>query len=111
MNTPTEDEFYEKYHPLLNHFFNSEDGCGWAGCAYETYGEELDYILSFANNPALQKNVWTIVEGDSGGFVICAGYHIVNRWCYLITDEPWEDEGEYYVCEDLCENEEEGEDE
>lgn len=91
------DDFYEKYTPLLNHFYNDENGCSWSGCMLETYGQELDYVLSFANNPALKRNLWTIVEGDDGQACICADYHLVNRMGYLITDEPWEDDGEVYV--------------
>lgn len=104
---PTDDDFYNKYTPLLNHFFNDEEACSWSGCMYETYDEELAYVLSFATNEALCRNVWTIIEGDDSSIVICAGYHVVNRMGYLITDEPWDDEGEFYVCEDLCELEEE----
>ena len=91
------DNFYEKYHPLPNHFYTNPEDCPWDGCMLETYDREIEYVLSFANNPALQRNLWTIVEGDDGQVCICAGYHLVNRMGYLITDEPWGDEGECYV--------------
>lgn len=33
--------------------------------------------------------VWTIVEGDSGDLYASAGYHLVNRLGYIITEVPW----------------------
>lgn len=94
------DNFYEKYTPLLNPFYHDENACSWGGCMLEVYGKELEYVLSFANNPALRKNVWTILEGDFNITCVCADYHLVNRMGYLITDQPWEDEGEAYEDED-----------
>lgn len=95
----TEELFYEKYTPFLNHFYNDEESCGWSGCLYETFSQELDYIHMMAQDPVLSKRVWTILESDSDDnvFVIQAGYHYVNRYGYLITAEPWEDEEEWYT--------------
>lgn len=61
---------------------------------YETYGEELDYINSFFKDRNLflhQRQIWTIVEaGDE--LVIQAGYWLVNRMGYIVTEVPWETE-------------------
>ena len=97
----TEELFYEEYTPFLNHFYNDEEGCGWSGCLYETYGQELDYIHVMAQDPVLSKRVWTIFESelDDNVFIIQAGYHYVNRYGYIITAEPWEDEEEFYICD------------
>lgn len=96
----TLDDFYEKYTPLLNPFYEDEDACSWNGCMLETYGQEIDYVLKFANNPALKNNLWTIVEGDNGEMIISADCHLVNRVGYLITNEPWDNADECYVDDD-----------
>lgn len=97
----TEELFYEKYTPFLNHFYNDEDGCTWNGEMYETFGQELEYVEMVAKDPVLRKMLWTILESDSDEnvFIIQAGYHYVNRYGYLITAEPWEDEEEFYICD------------
>ena len=84
----TEDEFFEKYKPVANHL--AEDA-GWGGVMFETYGEELDYVLSIANSED-SRRVWTIVDGDNGQTVIGDGYHLVNRIGYIITEKPCEDD-------------------
>lgn len=35
------------------------------------------------------EHVWTIVEGDSGDLYASAGYHVVNRLGYIVTEMPW----------------------
>lgn len=104
MENLTEDQFYEKYNPKLNHFFNDEDATSFGGCMYETYGKEVEHVLSVARNPETANTVWTIIDGDDESLWIVAGYHLVNRMGYLITEEPWQDEFEQYICEYLKQN-------
>lgn len=100
----TEEKFYEKYIPQINHIVRAEtdksvadeDICSWSGCMYETYGEELDYIVEEAN--ANKNNVWTIIEED-GKMYILSGYHVVNRLGYLITETPYETEDNINIVE------------
>ena len=75
-----------------------DDMCSFGGCMYETFSPEIDYIYELLTNKK-NKNIWTIVDGDDGDLLIIAGFHIVNRFGYLITDEEWEDEYEQYVCD------------
>ena len=89
---PTEDEFYKKYELITNHI---DDNASWDGCAFETYGEELEYVKSMIDT----NRVWTVVETDNNWWII-AGYHHVNRLNYLITTEPWGDINEEYEVED-----------
>jgi len=43
------------------------------------------------------KNVWSVIEDEDGNLIASAGYHIVNRTYYLVTEEKWEDDmQEYY---------------
>jgi hypothetical protein len=96
----TEDDFYNKYKPTINHIERAKypkniedvDVCSFGGTMYETYGEELEFILSLANGGKL-KHVWTIVDGDNGEMIIQTGYWRVNRIGYIVTENPWEDEG------------------
>jgi hypothetical protein len=86
------EEWLEKYQPVDNHLdnnasFQDENG---NGIMFETFGEELQYVLSIANNEPNQ--VWTYVDGDDGTYVT-NGYHLVNRIGYFITAVPYDDEG------------------
>lgn len=92
-----EDTFFAEYKTIINHIVRAntpdsvEDGsiCSWSGCMYETYGPELQHILTLANHKKTQKKVWTIIEGDDDTTIISAGYHLVNRMGYLVTEKPW----------------------
>lgn len=77
------DEWLTKYQPIDNPISNTS---GWDGKMFETYGEELSFVLR--QNP---KNVWTWWDTEAGSEII-AGYHLVNRIGYFITKKEWEDE-------------------
>lgn len=75
----TEDEFYEKYNPVKNHLVPD---AAFDGFMFETYGKELEYIQSHKN----KQQIWTIIEVD-GNFYFVSGYHFVDRFGYLLTEE------------------------
>ena len=52
---------------------------------FETYGADLERIRQTDNH-----HVWTLVDCD-GKLFITAGYHLVNRMNYIITQKPWQD--------------------
>lgn len=52
---------------------------------FETYGEDLQQVIHTDNH-----YVWTLVDCD-GDLFITAGYHLVNRMNYIITQKPWQD--------------------
>jgi hypothetical protein len=60
------------------------------GAMFETYGADLDHVLSFANakSKRMRRMVWTLVEDDDGDAVIVEGYHLINRLGYFITAKP-----------------------
>lgn len=74
------DEFYEKFQPIQNHLV---DDAPEGGCMFETYGDELAFVLS--QDP---QNIWTIVEGENKMHYV-KGYHLVNRIGYLVMKNPW----------------------
>lgn len=81
-----------KYKPVLNHLdgnasFQDEQG---NGIMFETFGDELQYVLKIANSEP--NRVWTYVDGDEGTWVT-NGYHLVNRIGYFITAVPYDDKG------------------
>ena len=87
------DEWTEKYKPVINHI--SHDS-GWAnendeGTMFETYGDDLDYVIKTADSPYGANTVWTWVDGDKGTYII-NGYHLVNRIGYFITKVPFGNE-------------------
>jgi hypothetical protein len=99
----TEDNFSELFKPQQNHL---DDNPSWDGTMFETFGVELDYVLSFANDFNKQKRVWTLIEVD-GIMYISAGYHLVNRMGYFITEKPWETGLEEIEIEGFDEDEDE----
>lgn len=64
------------------------DGDFMSGRMFETYGEELDYVLSIANSEP--GRVWTWLDCD-GEMVVGSGYHLVNRVGYFITEKALPD--------------------
>ena len=107
----TEEQFDEMFTPQINHIERAkaentgvpdDSICSFNGCMYETYGEDIDYVLKMAE----ENRVVTIVEGededdedgelDEDGEIIThstwyysSGYHLVNRIGYLILDKPY----------------------
>jgi hypothetical protein len=82
VNTITDDRFYDEFKPVKNHLL--PNGAPFSDCMFETYGEELEYVRK--QKP---EHIWTIMDGDDGNLFIGAGYHLVNRIGYLITEKPW----------------------
>jgi hypothetical protein len=84
MKKLTEEEFDEHYTLMCNHL---DTNASFDGYCFETYGEELDYVLTKVK----ENRVITILEtdGDDDGINMCyaSGYHLVNRIGYLITEE------------------------
>lgn len=112
----TDDDFYMKYTVQYNHFAKKslengsfdarttiEDMAPYNGCMYETYGEELAYVLKVQKE--YPDRVWTIIDNNSGWTGICPGYHLVDRQGYLITDQscPEEDKDVEYTVYDTTE--------
>jgi len=85
----TEEEWYAEYKPMVNRIDDTggaafDDGEG--GTMFETYGNELAYVLSCT----ARDQVWTLHDGDNGGYFITSGYHLCNRVGYFITEKPVE---------------------
>lgn len=83
------EEFVHKYYPVKNHI---DDHASYNNCMFETFGEELAYIVSLSNNEESKKFVWTIIDSENEETWIIPGYHYVNRYGYLVTEKPWESE-------------------
>uniref|UniRef100_UPI00262F2674 hypothetical protein n=1 Tax=Flavobacterium sp. TaxID=239 RepID=UPI00262F2674 len=56
----TEDIFYDEFRPYKNPF--QPNGTSFGDVMFETFGEELGFVLSFANDLKRSQRVWTIVE-------------------------------------------------
>ena len=91
VKTLTEEQFDEQFTLIENHL---DDNASWSGAMFETYGEELDYVLMKGKKG---DNVWTIIEGDDDSMFIVSGVHLVNRIGYLITREEWTEETEVEI--------------
>lgn len=94
------DAWEAKYQPIKNPFAQQQEG-EFVEDKFETFGQELDYVLSIANTQP--KRVWTLVEGDDSNLYITSGYCLVNRLNYFITKNPFEGkfmEVPYYIFEE-----------
>ncbi len=89
----TLEEWEEKYKPIQNTVTNREEFNGWM---FETYEEDDAYIREYAQKNPL--NVWTVLTGTSErGDVIVQGLHYVDRYCYFITENPFDENDEVEV--------------
>ena len=64
----------------------ADESESWGGLLYETYGDDLAYVLSVAQKEP--RRVWTWVDAEGGSYII-NGYHLVNRIAYFITEVEW----------------------
>ena len=88
----TEDQFYERFNPIKNHI---DLNAAFDGCMFETYGKELDYIKGLIDDGG-KASVWTIEEVE-GKMYFVSGWHFVNRFGYIVTNEPVPENEEYEV--------------
>jgi hypothetical protein len=81
------DDWRDAYRPVSN---TLRTNAPFDGCMFETFGPELDAVT--AADPAC---VWTIVStDDDDGLYLLSGFHFVNRLGYLITERPWQGDGQ-----------------
>lgn len=95
MKTITESEFWAQYKPIKNHL---HEGQGFDDCLFETYGEDLSHVKE-----TLPDFIWTVIEGDEGMSIV-SGYHYVNRFGYLITEMPCDQDFIDVILEDLTDD-------
>ena len=81
INKLTIDEWDKNYKPITNKF---DKDASFNGVMFETYGKELDYVLTHKNN-----KIWTLIDTSEGDIAIINGYHLVNRIGYFITKSVW----------------------
>lgn len=79
MTEMTYEQWEETYNPILNPQHNDNN----ASIQFETYGEDLDFVLQQPTN-----NIWTELDGDDGVYLV-TGYHLTNRISYYVTEVPW----------------------
>jgi hypothetical protein len=94
------DDWEAKYRPINNPINHTS---GWNGKMFDTYGKELAYVLN--QKP---ENIWTWWDTDSGSEIV-AGYHLVNRIGYFITENSWSEPLESYDVEIREEDDDEDE--
>lgn len=92
-----ESDFWNTFKPIRN---PSEADGPWDGCFFETYGEDLDFVLDTCKRRP--RCVWTILDCD-GEQVVVSGYQTVNRFGYLITQVQAEEGLKYEIGPDCGE--------
>ena len=85
--TMTWDDWEKKYVPMLNTITDRTEFNGWL---FETYDDDLKYILEYGNNKNYRNHIWTLLTDDNGDLCISNGYHLVNRMGYFITSHPYD---------------------
>ena len=71
------DEWEDTYRPVENEIQ------GGGTTMFETFGAELDFVKS---EPI--ECVWTVLEVEDKQ-IVAAGFHLVNRIGYMVTEKPW----------------------
>ena len=84
MKTISFEIFKETYKPQKNPFVQDSS---YDGYMFETYGIELAHVREQDN-----KNIWTIINCENEESWIIPGYHIVDRFGYILCNIPWESE-------------------
>jgi hypothetical protein len=79
-------EWFEKFKPVANHI---ETNASFDGTLFETYGAEYDFVAEMVEMDG--SRVWTLVESDGDDMSILAGWHLVNRQGYFITEVGFSD--------------------
>ncbi len=81
----TQDEFNANFPLLPNHLNPTASWTigGGAGCLFETYGEELDFVRRQDS-----KTIWTLLARDNGDLLLVSGFQFFNRVGYLISTNP-----------------------
>lgn len=69
----------EAFTPLYTPITEGNEEAG----LFETFGKDLEFVRN--QNPA---NIWTVVDGSDDNMYLIAGYHLVNRINYIITEQP-----------------------
>lgn len=78
-NVYDEGLFLEWFKPIINPASGAslESACFIPDYTFETYGEDLDFVLSISKSDP--GRVWTWGDADNGEQFIQSGYHVVNR--------------------------------
>jgi len=90
--TMTYEQWVAKFKPTYNHLVRD---ASFEGMMFETYGNELDFVLQVVNKGG-KLLVWTYIDGDNGTYIV-EGYRLVNRIGYFICDVPFEESTAYEV--------------
>lgn len=87
--------FDDKYTGDIQYNYDNQEG---QDGIMETFSPHIEIVLELANSkdPKNYKRVWTIIESDSEDLIIIAGYHLVDRVMYFISNEMWESNEESY---------------
>lgn len=89
------EEWEAKFKPRTNTIASN---ASFDGLMFETYGAELDFVLTIGNQTHLGGlKLWTLVEGDDGEAVIVEGYHLCNRLGYFVTEKPFKAGMQYNI--------------
>jgi hypothetical protein len=57
----------------------------------EEFMREVDDGTVAAYRQNFPKRIWTVVDGDGHDMTIIAGWHLVNRMGYILTELPFSD--------------------
>ena len=74
----TYDAWLQTFRPILNPV---KGNAPFDGTMFETGGGELNYVRTVDTD-----RVWTLMSGDDDTLYIGAGFHLVNRLGYFVTE-------------------------
>ena len=97
----TYDEFVDAFKPELNQIllkkefpphYSETDIAPFGGCMYETYGEEVQYVVK-----QNIRKIWTIVTGVDESMYLLNGFWQFDRMGYLITENEWSEGDDFNI--------------
>ena len=86
--------FVKKFSPIPNPYRSTPIHPAYV---FEYYPDDPETEI-LAKTPV--NRVWTVTDGGGNApFSLSAGYHLVNRMGYVITEKPWDkaDEADCYI--------------
>lgn len=74
------DEWVDTFKPVRNHI---DENTAFDGCLFETFGDEVVHVREVLDID--EGRVWTLL-GCDGSLYVSAGYSVVNRLGYFVTE-------------------------
>jgi hypothetical protein len=87
-------EFIDEKKKTLVRYPKAPDGDGFPGYIWDSKKKVLDYLVEKHGKKEAPKYCYTLVTGDDDCAYILSGWRYVNRFGWLVSKEPVEEDVE-----------------